>query len=717
MKNKIYRTIVLLFFAIFLICFQSCKKNSNASNDTTSNTNINPKSKVTVYTNGNDPRLAKIETANQRLLFFGKRNADGSPSKLTGYFVYSLTDSTKFDFVTYDSLGRFSTLILRSGERMHVNYLLNDSMQITIGGKDSVIKQVTALRAVADIGALKIGRSLKIDLINRYTANDRNQSINGKDKNVNVKVTKLNTFNKIEDDVTDDEAAVLVNFYGGIYKNYSIQANYDPSRRVYSVALVSAGFEFDADNAYTRTLDFIKNSLDNLCNNYIQQLEDQVENVCELGNIPSPIQPVALILCQSFKAIIFLCKDNDVIDALSTAKDVTHKIDPNSIPISTDATVIVESNHTLYGRKNSAEMSVKQILTNPGDYDLKITYEYTKKIFPTVTTVAPSSITRTTAISGGNITNDGGASITAKGVCWSTSQNPTIANSKTTDGTGTGSFTSSMTNLTPNKKYFVRAYASNSAGTGYGNEVNFFTLQINAPTVTTSIVSSITRTTAISGGNITNDGGASITARGVVWSTSQNPTIANSKTTDGTGTGSFVSNITGLTANNIFYVRAYATNSSGTAYGSEVSLKTLGGISLIGTTYSLVSWRFQNVPGYINTATCNNPPYLGYVGNKLLKFNTANTYTITITREDGTTDSSGPYSYSIGDYYPDSLFLSVGVGADCTNSYGHQYSEGWGVKIPPGYDLRFGEYWPTRISLDGNKIYRAQTGDEVYIKQ
>jgi hypothetical protein len=90
-------------------------------------------------------------------------------------------------------------------------------------------------------------------------------------------------------------------------------------------------------------------------------------------------------------------------------------------------------------------------------------------VVPTITTTARTSITATTATSGGNITDDGGGSVTGRGVCWSTSQNPTIAGSKTTDGTGTGSFTSSITGLTPSTKYYVRAYATNSAGTGYGN--------------------------------------------------------------------------------------------------------------------------------------------------------------------------------------------------------------------------------------------------------
>src|ERR1035437_1728963 len=187
----------------------------------------------------------------------------------------------------------------------------------------------------------------------------------------------------------------------------------------------------------------------------------------------------------------------------------------------------------------------------------------------TLTTTAASAITLTTAISGGNISSDGGAAITARGVCWNTSAGPTVANSKTNDGTGTGVFASSITGLTAGTIYYIRAYATNSAGTAYGNEITITTGATLATIITTAI-SAITQTTATSGGNITNNGGAAITARGVCWNTSTVPTIANSKTIDGTGTGIFASSVTGLTAGTIYYIRAYATNSAGTAYGNEI---------------------------------------------------------------------------------------------------------------------------------------------------
>ena len=149
----------------------------------------------------------------------------------------------------------------------------------------------------------------------------------------------------------------------------------------------------------------------------------------------------------------------------------------------------------------------------------------------------------------------------------------TISDNHTNDGTGIGSFTSGITGLNPGTTYHVRTYANNTAGTGYGSDLTFTSSAI-IPTVTTT-VSSIASTSAISGGNVISDGGASVTVRGVCWSTSENPTIIDSHTTDGLGTGSFTSSIMGLNQGATYHVRAYATNSVGTAYGADVEFTTL----------------------------------------------------------------------------------------------------------------------------------------------
>jgi len=102
---------------------------------------------------------------------------------------------------------------------------------------------------------------------------------------------------------------------------------------------------------------------------------------------------------------------------------------------------------------------------------------------PVLTTADITKITTTSAVTGGNIISDGGSTITARGVCYNTSGNPTIANTRTLDGTGSGSFTSDLSLLVPGTYYTVRAYATNSAGTAYGNEVSFVTSKIITGTV------------------------------------------------------------------------------------------------------------------------------------------------------------------------------------------------------------------------------------------
>ena len=158
-------------------------------------------------------------------------------------------------------------------------------------------------------------------------------------------------------------------------------------------------------------------------------------------------------------------------------------------------------------------------------------------------------------------------------------------------------------NLTANTSYEYRVYSLNAVGNSitYSNVLVLTTSSqtiINIPTITTSSVSSITNTTAFCGGIITNDGGAPITARGVIWSNSPSPTIAlSTKTTDGTNIGSFTSNITGLTSNTTYYVCAYATNSVGTAYGVQESFTTTSGtvVNLPSVTIGTQIWSSKNL--------------------------------------------------------------------------------------------------------------------------
>ncbi len=190
----------------------------------------------------------------------------------------------------------------------------------------------------------------------------------------------------------------------------------------------------------------------------------------------------------------------------------------------------------------------------------------------TLANTAPVVVTQSASVVGvcqGNVTSDGGLEVTERGFCYSTYPNPTIYDNYVAAGSGSGAFTATLPDLVIGTTYYIKAYATNSLGTTYGEQMSFTFATL--PTVTTASVSNFDKSTAACGGNVTADGYSTVTARGVCWSTSHNPTINNSKTTNGTGTGSFTSTLTGLTLGTTYYVRAYATNDVGTAYGAEVS--------------------------------------------------------------------------------------------------------------------------------------------------
>jgi len=198
----------------------------------------------------------------------------------------------------------------------------------------------------------------------------------------------------------------------------------------------------------------------------------------------------------------------------------------------------------------------------------------TKSGLPIVTTNNITNISATLANCGGYVSYNGSSPVSSRGVCWSTSQNPTINDNKTVNGSGTGSFSSQITGLNQKTTYFVRAYATNDYGTSYGEQVTFTTLTIFLPEISTYPVSEIKSTAADCGGQIYKDGNGTISQRGVCWSTSQNPTTNDKKTVNGSGLGGFNSKITGLTNKTTYYVRAYATNEAGTAYGDQKTFTT-----------------------------------------------------------------------------------------------------------------------------------------------
>ncbi len=257
---------------------------------------------------------------------------------------------------------------------------------------------------------------------------------------------------------------------------------------------------------------------------------------------------------------------------------------------------IHQSNGTVLQIPLNTIDSITYTIPNPGN-------------LATLTTLPIGNITVVAATTGGNITNDGGTPVTQRGVVWSTSPSPTTANNSTTNGSGTGIFTINLTSLTASTTYYLRAYATNSAGTAYGNELSFTTTAGNLATISTTAVNSVTGSTAVSGGNVSNDGGILVTQRGICYSTSPSATTANTTIMSGSGIGSFTCELNGLSYSTTYYARAYAMNSAGTAYGNEVSFTTANqivstpgaGVTFDGYTYGSIvlgngqEWMAENL--------------------------------------------------------------------------------------------------------------------------
>jgi len=212
-------------------------------------------------------------------------------------------------------------------------------------------------------------------------------------------------------------------------------------------------------------------------------------------------------------------------------------------------------------------------------YGNEESFTATAATLATVTTDPITNLTSTTATSGGNVTADGNSAVTAYGVCWGTIATPTIANSTTTDGSGIGTFISSVTGLVPGTTYHLRAYATNGVGTAYGATETF--TPTNLPVVTTDPLGSLVGAVAEGNYTVVSEGAGGITAVGLVWGTSANPSIASHTgiLADpyydyiyGTSVGfSWPLDMTSLTVGTVYHVRAYATNGSGTAYGSDIT--------------------------------------------------------------------------------------------------------------------------------------------------
>lgn len=248
-----------------------------------------------------------------------------------------------------------------------------------------------------------------------------------------------------------------------------------------------------------------------------------------------------------------------------------------NITVSIDRTSLSEGDHSGYLTLTVGEDRV----------NIPVRMNIPSKEKPTVALQIVDNVTYSSAAFKGAIASIGSAKVVRHGFCWSTSEQPTILSANACnlgDSEKAKDFTYNASSLSPSTTYYVRAYAENAEGVSYSNQMKFQTKGTpQLATVETGAVSNIQATQADVVGNITNLGNvASVIQYGHVWSTHDTPTISDNKTSLGTTTiiGAYHSTLTGLAPNTIYYVRAYATNSVGTAYGGEKTFKTGSTVSV-----------------------------------------------------------------------------------------------------------------------------------------
>jgi len=289
-----------------------------------------------------------------------------------------------------------------------------------------------------------------------------------------------------------------------------------------------------------------------------------------------------------------------------------------------------------------------------------------KEEVPVITTTAGSNITATTATSGGNITNEGSSTVITRGVCWSTGTTPTIADNKTTDAAGAGSFISNITGLEGGTIYYVRAYATNVAGTGYGTAMSFTTLG-QAPTATAEIATNITTTSATLNGStnanylstvVTFEYGTTINY-GSTISAKQSPITGSTNTP-------VSADLTGLAPGTTYHLIIKTVNTRGTVYGSDMTFTTLGQAPVpINTAVTNITTVSATLNGSVN------PNYLST--ELTFEYGTATSYgsTVTAIQSPVTGNSSTNISADITGLTPGTIYH---YRVKAVNSLGTTYS-------------------------------------------
>lgn len=251
--------------------------------------------------------------------------------------------------------------------------------------------------------------------------------------------------------------------------------------------------------------------------------------------------------------------------------------------------------------------------SNYGTLAVPIIVSQVEKSKPSVTTYDPEITTETSLTIKGTIVKTGGVKITSYGHCWAEAAMPTIENNKNNlgDRESVGDFTSTLTQLVPGKTYFIRAYAANTKGVAYSEQVTITIPLIENPSVTTLTVSALDKTSATLNGTITNNGNGTIKECGFYWGTTETP----DKKVVAETVDNFAYTLTGLQPDVTYYYKAYARNEKGESCGEVQEFKTLKKDIIVSEAWDgTVASSFGGGDGsYINPYLIKNPAQLAYL--------------------------------------------------------------------------------------------------------
>ena len=323
-----------------------------------------------------------------------------------------------------------------------------------------------------------------------------------------------------------------------------------------------------------------------------------------------------------------------------------------------------------------------------------------KEKVPVIATTTVSNITATTATCGGNITDEGSSTVIIRGVCWSTGTTPTIADNKTSDGAGSGSFSSNMTDLNGATNYYVRAYATNTAGTGYGMAMSFTTLG-QSPSPMVANATNITATSATLNGSVNANYLSTVVTFEYGTTTSYGSTVTASQSPiTGNTSINASADITGLTAAIIYHYRITAVNSLGTTNSNDITFTTLGQVPTV-TTLSATNLTVTSV-------TLNGSVNANYLSTVVtFEYGTTTSYgsTISATQSPVTGNTNASVSADISGLTTGTIYH---YRIKAVNSLGTTY----------GSDLTFTTVpLGTVTDVDGNIYNTITIGNQVWMKE